>query len=369
MPATWYKTHGGQQSSATLVGAKGDEKGIKRGVPFRIEYPLAKSHACVQLMGHSFILRCMEQLLETVDFVPTWDSLVFKMEGDGVPIRWHRDASAESVGFDTPAIDVGFYLDAANADLGNCLWVVPGSHKWPDFLAGQLGLHLTKAGFNRNGAVPVAVQPGDVILHNILVLHGSSSSTSPLRRTVYYEYRSIPHELKFGPHLPKYIPLKQRTSRLPTVPTLTFQSANHTTNYLSSTRSIRADATLLGEEKRELKLGQEHQPNTLRIHPFPRILGIQESTRIRDTTLLPSRLLHTELQRLGGNCSGRLSSPAHQSSIVDACTLIHSPGIDCIHHSTCTSSRGTYRLPYLLPRPASARNQGRAPRIDRLRFS
>ena len=210
MPSTWYKSIGGQSVSKEVTPNSG-EKDIKRGVPFRIEYPLAKSHACVQLMGHAFILRCMEQLLETKDFIPTWDSLVFKMEGEGVPIRWHRDASAESVGFDTPAIDVGFYLDDANEELGNCLWAVPGSQKWPDFLAGQLGLHLTKDGFNRNGSVPIPVKPGDVILHNILVLHGSSSSSSPLRRTVYYEYRSIPHELKYGPHQPKYIPPKQRT--------------------------------------------------------------------------------------------------------------------------------------------------------------
>lgn len=210
MPATWYKSHSGQHPKLDETPSSSDSKEIKRGIPFRIEYPLAKSTACVKLMGHSFVLRCMEQLLETKDFIPTWDSLVFKMDGEGVPIRWHRDASAESVGFDTPAIDVGFYLDEANESLGNCLWVVPGSHKWPDYLAGQMGLHLTKDGFNKHGAVPVPVSPGDVILHNILVLHGSASSTSPLRRTVYYEYRSIDHELKYGPHQPSYMPLKQQ---------------------------------------------------------------------------------------------------------------------------------------------------------------
>lgn len=212
MPSAWYKSHGGQQTSGYDPAQSSDSSEIKRGIPFRIEYPLSKSPACVKLMGHSFVLRCMEQLLRTPDFIPTWDSLVFKIDGEGVPIRWHRDASAESVGFDIPAIDVGFYLDDANAELGNCLWVVPGSQKWPDFLAGQMGLHLTKDGFNRSGAIPVPVAPGDVILHNILVLHGSSSSKSPLRRTVYYEYRSIEHELKYGPHQPHYMPLKQRTS-------------------------------------------------------------------------------------------------------------------------------------------------------------
>lgn len=51
-------------------------------------------------------------------------------------------------------------------------------------------------------------------MHNILVLHGSQKSlpTSPLRRTVYFEYRAIGQELKMGPHKPEYIPLKQRAS-------------------------------------------------------------------------------------------------------------------------------------------------------------
>jgi len=189
------------------------------------------------------------------------------MPGDGVPIKWHRDASMESVD-STPAIDVGFYLgdtflptffvsrrnclmvimiDNATVEMGNCLWAIPGTHKWPDMIASQMIDHLTndgafspavgpskdlflfhlfpfksfvfmklfltelfRPGFKTSGAVPVEVGPGDVILHNILVLHGSKPSKSPkLRRTVYFEYRAIAQELKMGPHVPEYIPLKQ----------------------------------------------------------------------------------------------------------------------------------------------------------------
>lgn len=70
---------------------------------------------------------------------------------------------------------------------------------------------ILNLGFKTSGAIPVEVSPGDVILHNILVLHGSPSSDSPLRRTVYFEYRSIDQELRKGPHVPEYIPLKQST--------------------------------------------------------------------------------------------------------------------------------------------------------------
>jgi len=109
-----------------------------------------------------------------------------------------------------PAIDVGFYLDEATVEKQNCLWVIPGTHKLPDFVAAMMIESLVKDGFKTTNAIPVPVQPGDVILHNILVLHGSSSCTSPLRRTVYYEFRSIPQELKMGPHKPEYVPLKQK---------------------------------------------------------------------------------------------------------------------------------------------------------------
>jgi len=182
---------------------------VRNGVPYRIEYPVDKSHSCKLLMGHAFVLRAIEQLIGTHDFIPTWDSLVFKAPGEGVPIKWHRDASAESVD-NVPAIDVGFYLDEAKISLNNCLYVIPGSHKWPDFFAASMIEHLTKDGFKTTGAIPVEVNPGDVIFHNILVLHGSPSCNSPLRRTVYYEFRSSEQEKNMGPHKEEYIPLKQK---------------------------------------------------------------------------------------------------------------------------------------------------------------
>eukprot|EP01126_Amoeba_proteus_P000156 TRINITY_DN10061_c0_g2_i10.p1 TRINITY_DN10061_c0_g2~~TRINITY_DN10061_c0_g2_i10.p1 ORF type:complete len:324 (-),score=54.76 TRINITY_DN10061_c0_g2_i10:256-1131(-) len=205
IPSNWYKKdHVGQDRYYTKPSMD-----VKRGIPFRLEYPIDKSVACKRLMGHPFVLRAIEQLLGTVNFIPTWDSLVFKQEGEGVPIKWHRDASAESVDNQYPAIDVGYYLDEANVQMDNCLWVIPASHKWDDSFAAMMIDFLSQDGFKKTGAIPVSVKPGDVILHNILVIHGSASCKSPLRRTVYYEYRAIEQELRRGPHIPSYIPLKQ----------------------------------------------------------------------------------------------------------------------------------------------------------------
>jgi len=91
------------------------------------------------------------------------------------------------------------------------LYVIPGSHVWNDQLAGQMLDFMSKDGFRKLGAIPVPVNAGDVLMHNILLLHGSPACNSPLRRTVYYEYRSIQQELAMGPHIKEYMPLKQRT--------------------------------------------------------------------------------------------------------------------------------------------------------------
>jgi ectoine hydroxylase-related dioxygenase (phytanoyl-CoA dioxygenase family) len=70
---------------------------------------------------------------------------IAQFPGDGVPIKWHRDASAASVD-NRPAIDVGIYLDEANTQHDNCLYVIPGTQKWPDMMASAMIDHLTSDG-------------------------------------------------------------------------------------------------------------------------------------------------------------------------------------------------------------------------------
>jgi ectoine hydroxylase-related dioxygenase (phytanoyl-CoA dioxygenase family) len=185
-------------------------------VPFRVEYVIDKTGAGRALLGHPFILRSIEKL-QGPNFVPTWDSMVFKTEGQGAAIPWHRDAGpyAEGTGVDNDvaAINVDFYLDGS--DLTNCLWGILGSNRWPaEEAAGKLkalnqgveqGEFVTDA-----STVPITMNPGDVIFHNTLAIHGSPAARSALRRVVYYEFRPGEVELAHGPHTPEYIPLKQK---------------------------------------------------------------------------------------------------------------------------------------------------------------
>lgn len=175
--------------------------------PFRIEYIIEKVPAGKALLGHPFILRSVEKL-QGRNFIPTWESMVFKTEGAGAAILWHRDSGADQCG-DTPIFNVDFYLDPA--DLSNCLWGILGSNHWTADQAAARIAALNDGGFKTDAdCVPIPMRAGDVIFHNILALHGSPASQTNLRRVVYYEFRAGETERAKGPHVPAYIPLKQK---------------------------------------------------------------------------------------------------------------------------------------------------------------
>lgn len=175
-------------------------------VYWRTEYIIDKCEANKVLLGHPFILQTVEKL-QGANFIPTWDSLVVKAPNNAASVPWHRDA-AVPVGCQDPRpiFNVDFYLD--DADERSCLWVIPGSHSWP---ASEAQERCSRPGFEMGDAVPVPMKAGDVILHNIQLLHGSPEGEgNAMRRTVYYEFRAGEIEAQHGPHTMAYLPLKQR---------------------------------------------------------------------------------------------------------------------------------------------------------------
>lgn len=189
---------------------------FKEGVLARIEYVVDKDPALRDLLAHPFVLRSVERLMGP-DLFPTWDAMVVKMPGRGIAVPWHRDAATDCVG-DRPIFNVDFYLDPA--DDRNGVWAIPGSHRWsPDRAAAfQREHHRADATIDDYRRVPGAValhmEPGDILFHDILLLHGSPESDAPtLRRVVYYEFRTAGVEAERGPHTPAYIPLKQAVLR------------------------------------------------------------------------------------------------------------------------------------------------------------
>ncbi|WP_317618471.1 phytanoyl-CoA dioxygenase family protein [Paenibacillus sp. PL91] len=158
------------------------------------------------LLGHPFILNTVEKL-QGANFIPTWDSLVVKVPNNAASVPWHRDAAVpEDCQDSRPIFNVDFYLD--NSDEHSCLWVIPGSQNWA---ASEAEERCSRPGFVTSDAVPVPMRAGDVILHNIQLLHGSPEGEgNALRRTVYYEFRAGEIEAEYGPHTLAYLPIKQR---------------------------------------------------------------------------------------------------------------------------------------------------------------
>jgi phytanoyl-CoA hydroxylase len=162
-------------------------KSTGKTVPYRIDDLTDKLECCKGLLGHPSILRAIASL-QGANFFPLWDNMVFKLPQGGAGHSWHRDAvpywNAQS-DIEVGAVVSGIYLDAA--DLTNCLWVIPGSHYWADDRMPTAGEFVSDC----DGAIPIPVQAGDAILHNVLTFHASAPSQRSLRRVIYFLFRQI----------------------------------------------------------------------------------------------------------------------------------------------------------------------------------
>ncbi|MEU7905810.1 phytanoyl-CoA dioxygenase family protein [Actinoplanes sp. NPDC049118] len=159
---------------------------------FRVDYLHNKGNsASIELLGSPALLGIAESLAGQA-FVPTYESLVFKEEGAGAAIAWHQDAVHPR---NHRIFNIDIYLDRSLRDEG-ALRVVPGSQRHhADICA------LTAAyGWDLPGAVAVELEPGDVLVHDVMLVHGSAPVTgNRLRRTLYFEFRPAEQILDEGP--------------------------------------------------------------------------------------------------------------------------------------------------------------------------
>ena len=165
----------------------------------RVEYVTDKSKAARAMMGHPIVLAAVERIAGP-DLFPTQDAMVLKMPGQGIAVPWHRDnASTDEYPSDPPVFIADFYLD--EADLDTCLWVRPGSHRLTDAETLEATERFNRDGVSTEDAEPVLLHAGDVLLHNVRLLHGSPPNTSSkLRRVIYYTFHTVHVEWEHGPH-------------------------------------------------------------------------------------------------------------------------------------------------------------------------
>jgi len=161
-------------------------------VLFRVNYLHNKGEATsLELLGSPEMLGIAESLAG-VNFVPTYESLVFKNTGDGAPIDWHQDAVHPR---NHRIFNIDVYLDESRKGAGS-LRVAPGSHKHVVDVC-QL---QEEFGWDAPRAVQTELSPGDVLVHDVMLVHGSEATlANKLRRTIYYEFRSAEQILAEGP--------------------------------------------------------------------------------------------------------------------------------------------------------------------------
>lgn len=172
-------------------------------VMWRVDYLHNKRQAAsLELLGSPQVLAVAESLCGP-NFVPTYESMVFKQEGDGAAVKWHQDAvhprRYHIFNFDA-------YLDASRIGSG-ALRVVPGSQLQPQDIC-RLDDYY---GWNPPGVIQVEMEPGDVLLHDVMLVHGSEQAQgNALRRTLYYEFRAAEEILLDGPWDREWIDRRMR---------------------------------------------------------------------------------------------------------------------------------------------------------------
>lgn len=117
------------------------------------------------------------------DYFLVQDFVVVKTLGDQSPVNWHQDVISKQSG---RAIMVGLYLDSSDEENG-ALRIVPKSH-----LCTSTICELEKMPYKS-----LAMRPGDVLIHDLMLAHSSGIlHTQNKRRVVYFEFMSADHALK-----------------------------------------------------------------------------------------------------------------------------------------------------------------------------
>jgi ectoine hydroxylase-related dioxygenase (phytanoyl-CoA dioxygenase family) len=218
-------------------------------VPFRVNYIHNKREpASLELLGSPEVLGVAESL-NGPDFVPTYESMVFKMAGDGERIAWHQDA-VFARNFRTWNFDL--YLDHSGAK-GGALRVIPGSHK----ATHDVCKFARDNEWSHPDQIIVEMEPGDVLIHDDMVLHGSPATEgehAKLRRTVYFEFRNVQQIQAEGPW-----PMQFAHDRLRLIPVAMRRFAERFPDRTPFTWNVSPEhrPTLTGDESTELKIAHK----------------------------------------------------------------------------------------------------------------
>ena len=144
--------------------------------PFILLGSLRFSDACLRTYAHPELLRVAEAI-NGADFTPFNEALFIKEPGIGAAVSWHQDGVThwESPDFDENIHGFNFMAQIYGSTAVNGVWVLPGTHKLGRIDIVEL---VKQAGTERlPEAVPIICNPGDVVINNRQLVHGSFANT------------------------------------------------------------------------------------------------------------------------------------------------------------------------------------------------
>ena len=160
-----------------------DGEYVPGGPLCRIEYTLAKDNVFVELLGHPCIVGFAAQALRE-PMLLTWEDMLVKVPFDGIQIPTHQDLLYQSR--EHLVFSIGVYLDDSKE---SPMEFMPGTHRFGPLHRAELRALEMNC---RERFVPVHARPGDLLIHNVQVIHRSAQNTaSTYRRTIYFEFRSL----------------------------------------------------------------------------------------------------------------------------------------------------------------------------------
>lgn len=144
--------------------------------PFVLLGSLQFSEACLRAYAHPQLLKVAAQI-NGEDFAPFHECLFIKEPGLGAAVSWHQDGDTHwnNPNFDETIHGFNFMAQAYGSTAVNGVWVIPGTHK-----LGRMDIKkmVADAGSERlPDAVPIICNPGDVVICNRQIVHGSFANT------------------------------------------------------------------------------------------------------------------------------------------------------------------------------------------------
>lgn len=144
-------------------------------VPLVVLGSLQFSPACLRTYAHPQLLKIAESI-NGKDFSPFNETLFIKDPGLGAAVSWHQDGDTHyNDNFDETVHGFNFMAQVYGSTAVNGVWAVPGSHK-----LGRVDIRkwVEEAGSERlPAAVPMICNPGDVVISNRQLVHGSFANT------------------------------------------------------------------------------------------------------------------------------------------------------------------------------------------------